>query len=128
MGLLTSAECGGCGLEAARLCLDIGMSPAFNFVSNALAYCPTCERLTAEPRFLRPETLRRRAQHTGSWTLTAADIAELAAALATALERTCRKCHTKQRDVRYVEGSEKPHRCPRCSRTKLRLQPVGIWD
>ena len=127
MGLMASAQCSSCGLKAEQLFLDIGMSPVFKFVSNALPYCMKCEALTTEPRLMRPGSLRSLTNYLRTVRPGAEDLAETLDIVATALERACGKCDTKQKDLRYSD-SGKPFKCPRCSKKTLRLESVGIWD
>lgn len=104
------------------------MSPIYSFVSNALSYCPTCEALTAEPRLNSAESIRHVTKYLANSHPEAGHLVEIAEALATAIDRKCGKCGTKQKDVRYREGSAKPSQCPRCSQKALLLEMVGIWD
>lgn len=128
MGQLASAKSTSCDLSTETLFLDIGMTLEFNFVSNVLSYCPKCKSLTTEPRFNSPTQIRAAIKHPAESRPEAAHLAHLADAIATAIERKCRTCGTRQKAVRYSERSAYPFKCPRCSKKTLRIEPSGVWD
>lgn len=128
MGSMASAECTSCGLKAEHLCLDVGVSPIYSFVSNALSYCLKCVVLTAEPRLNSAASIRHVTKYLADSHPEARHLVEIAEAIATAIDRKCGKFGTERKDVQYREGSAKPSQCPRCSKKTLRLEMVGIWD